>query len=112
MSYIHIPEIGGNCIWVSDEIPENAELVTYGSAGAGWNKGIPHTLEQKRKMSEVRKGKVQSKETIQKRLNARTDHSQREETKKKISNTLKGRIFSEEHKLNLRKAKKNARCIS
>ena len=101
MSYIYIPEISPEPHWVSDEIPEDAVYYKGFGSGGGWNTGIPHSEETKKKMSEVRTGKKQSKETIQKRLNAITDHSHSEETKRKISKTLTGRKLSEETKQKL-----------
>lgn len=72
---------------------------------SSWNKGIPHTEEEKRKISEANKGRVVSEETRQKiRLKNKgktpwikgLHHT--EETKKKIGLKSKGRLHSEEAK--------------
>lgn len=109
--------------------------------GDGWPKGntyrrgIPHTEETKRKISEANTGRHHSEETKQKISEANKgqvqehkqtywqgrhlseEHKQKiseankgrhhsEETKQKISNANKGRRFSDEHRKNLSKARK------
>ena len=52
MSYIYIPEISPEPHWVSDEIPEDAVYYKGFGSGGGWNTGIPHSEETKKKMME------------------------------------------------------------
>lgn len=85
-----------------------------------WNKGIPHTEETKQKISESCKGKVISKESIQKRIektkgvkrpnitgennpmygvkSPMTGRKHSEESKKKMSDSQKEKVFTEEHR--------------
>ncbi len=105
-----------------DTFKPNGYNLTLGGDGLY---GLKHTEETKRKIGLKHKGKIVSKETIEKTketLRNRTKEQKeffREksskahkgikislEQRKKISNTLKGRIFSEEHKAKLREARK------
>ena len=54
-----------------------------------WNKGVPHTEETRRKMSEAKKGKTRKPFS--------------EETRRKMSEAHKGKIFTEEHKQKMSK---------
>jgi len=77
-----------------------------------FTKGSHHSEETKRKLSEMRKGKLLSEETKNKIGEAHRKNPVRhwlgkqmpEETKRKISKALKGRPFSEEHKKKIGKS--------
>jgi len=120
----------GKKVW-ANMIPEN------GLDGAipgitPWNKGIPRTDEEKQRMSQARKGfaawnkgvpckeetksklkdRKRTEETKSKIKSARSKqvimHS--EETKKKISDSHKGKIVTEEAKIAMRKPKTKIVC--
>jgi hypothetical protein len=79
----------------------------------GWYFGrTKFSEETKLKMSNNRKGKVQTPEHIKKRVNQLKGKSISEDHKKKISESLKGREFSNEHKIKLSESGKNRKPIS
>ena len=69
-----------------------------------YNKGIPMSEEQKKKISESKKNI--SEETRKKLSEANKGKHHSEESKKKMSNVKKGKKFSEEHRRKLSEAKK------
>lgn len=69
----------------------------------GWD-GKKHTAEYKQKMSEVMTGRIVSEETRKKlseAMKGREPKPMSEETRQKLSNSLKGRVFSDEWKQRL-----------
>jgi len=64
----------------------------------------PVSDETKRKMSDAQIGKIQSKETINKRRISRAGYKHSEETKRKIGEGQIGKVYSEEARTKLSKA--------
>ena len=88
MSIIYIPEISEHKVWVSDEIPEDAEI------SHGYDPTI-HTPEMYKEHGEFMKGNQYHK-----------GHKHTEETKKKISEKNKGFVMTDKHKESVSKANK------
>jgi hypothetical protein len=68
--------------------------------------GIPRSAETKRKMSASTKGRIQSKEWIEKGAKARTGLTRSDETKSKMSTAASGKQITEEHKIKISTALK------
>ncbi|MDD2679514.1 MAG: GIY-YIG nuclease family protein [Candidatus Omnitrophica bacterium] len=59
-----------------------------------WNKGIPASPEEKLRLYNLTKGRIQSKEEIIKRVQVNTGKKRSEESKRKMSEAAKGKIIS------------------
>jgi group I intron endonuclease len=70
----------------------------------------PQSEEHRRKLSEVRKGRVVSGATRQKLSAALKGHAVSEETRRKISEGKKSQALSDEHRQNMRQAQKRRRA--
>jgi group I intron endonuclease len=71
---------------------------------AGSTAGMKLTKEHRQKIGKASKGRIQTKETIEKRIESRRGKKLSEETCKKISDSLKGKRkkpFSDEHRKKL-----------
>lgn len=82
--------------WLGNEMCLNISEGGMGGSHYAWNKGVPCSEQQKQHLRELNKGKIHS-----------------EETKQKISNSMKGKntwmkdkILSEEHKLHIAESMK------
>lgn len=67
--------------------------------------GVKRSVETRRKMSELKKGKKLSRSHVDSIQASRKGYKHSEETKKKMSFAHKDKVLSDEHKLKLSKAK-------
>lgn len=89
---------------ISDETREKMSKSHKGQIP--WNKGVPQTKEQKQKNSEVHKGKKHTEESKKKLSNSLKGHPTSLETREKISQANKGKKRTEEQRRAMSKRQK------